>query len=173
MATVYIVTAGEYSDYRIEAVFLNEEKAEKYCSIKNRKSNYTNYRIETYDTCDNDISFQNDRICYNDKTYQTDTYIDYEYVCGSREPKISVNNYTLDDEEREKSLCECFNCSCENHRFYGRRIFTGVLDDNVVNKYKKYCYDRMAYCKSLLLEGFSGREITAFLKKGYRGSDNE
>ena len=39
--------------------------------------------------------------------------------------------------------------------------------------YKKYCYDRMAYCKSLLLEGFSDREITAFLKKGYKESDNE
>ena len=39
--------------------------------------------------------------------------------------------------------------------------------------YKKYCYDKMAYCKSLMLEGFSDREITAFLKKGYKESDNE
>lgn len=31
MNEVYIVTAGDYSDYHIEAVFKDREKAEAYC----------------------------------------------------------------------------------------------------------------------------------------------
>lgn len=32
---VYVITSGEYSDYRIEAVSLNQEDAEKKCAILN------------------------------------------------------------------------------------------------------------------------------------------
>lgn len=33
MSKVYIVTSGEYSDYRIESIFTNREAAEKYCAV--------------------------------------------------------------------------------------------------------------------------------------------
>lgn len=34
MSSVYVVTRGEYSDYCIEAIFTNQEAAEKYCAVQ-------------------------------------------------------------------------------------------------------------------------------------------
>ena len=47
MEYVYIVTVGEYSDYRIAAVFDKEEKARKYCD-KNNGNYFGEYRVEVY-----------------------------------------------------------------------------------------------------------------------------
>ena len=49
---VYVITAGEYSDYCIQAVTLNREKAELICAINNRNIRYSEDRskIEEYDT---------------------------------------------------------------------------------------------------------------------------
>lgn len=47
MKKVYIVTVGEYSDYHIEAVFSNEEKASKY--IKVSKIHPSDVEIEEYE----------------------------------------------------------------------------------------------------------------------------
>ena len=44
MAKIYIVTSGDYSDYRIDAVFSTKEKAEEYV-----QQHGTNYRVEYYD----------------------------------------------------------------------------------------------------------------------------
>lgn len=41
---VYVVTAGEYSDYHICKIFLDKEKAEKYVAIENEINQY-------YDEC--------------------------------------------------------------------------------------------------------------------------
>lgn len=51
---VYVITAGEYSDYCIQAVTLNREKAELICAINNRNIRYSEDRskIEEYDTLD-------------------------------------------------------------------------------------------------------------------------
>lgn len=48
---VYVITAGEYSDYCIQAVTLNREKAELICAINNRNIRYSEDRskIEEYD----------------------------------------------------------------------------------------------------------------------------
>lgn len=46
---VYVITTGEYSDYRICAVTLDKEKAEKL-KIKCDPLDYTGARIEEYDT---------------------------------------------------------------------------------------------------------------------------
>lgn len=49
---VYVITAGEYSDYCIQAVTLNREKAELICAINNRNIRYSEdqSKIEEYDT---------------------------------------------------------------------------------------------------------------------------
>lgn len=44
---IYIVTAGTYSDYKIEAVFTTEEKAEAYVD---KYGDYDNRSIEEWDT---------------------------------------------------------------------------------------------------------------------------
>ena len=46
---VYIVTAGEYSDYHIEHVFLDRKKAEQYVALQHRdceRYGYDTYNIE-------------------------------------------------------------------------------------------------------------------------------
>lgn len=49
---VYVITAGEYSDYCIQAVTLNREKAELICAINNRNIRYSEdqFKIEEHDT---------------------------------------------------------------------------------------------------------------------------
>lgn len=47
---IYIVTSGEYSSYRIEAVFLDKKKAEEYCSYYT--SGWKIFNIEIYETAD-------------------------------------------------------------------------------------------------------------------------
>lgn len=49
---IYIVTSGEYSDYHIDAVFLDKESAEIYCTIHNGKENYDFCHIEEYSVSD-------------------------------------------------------------------------------------------------------------------------
>lgn len=55
---VYIVTRGEYSDYRIEKVFLDPEKAKAHAMMINSK--YEEAMVEVYDTFDDDIVVNKD-----------------------------------------------------------------------------------------------------------------
>lgn len=48
---VYVVTQGSYSDYHIEQVFLEREKAELYCKIHNT-STWNPLFVEEFDTYD-------------------------------------------------------------------------------------------------------------------------
>lgn len=52
---IYVVTSGEYSDYCIEAVFTDKEKAKLYCAAHEKyTADYP--RIEEYDTEDDAIT---------------------------------------------------------------------------------------------------------------------
>lgn len=63
---IYIVTAGSYEDYGIEAIFTDKAKAEYYCAKSNREINglswpYRNweYHIEEYYVVDKSIDLNN------------------------------------------------------------------------------------------------------------------
>lgn len=45
---VYIVTRGEYSDYQIESVFLDKEKAEKYIDTHDSDMEIEEYDLDYY-----------------------------------------------------------------------------------------------------------------------------
>lgn len=64
---VYIVTAGSYSDYGIEAAFTDKAKAEFYCAENNRgiRTPYWDYHIEEYEVLDKVIDL--DKIDGDDK----------------------------------------------------------------------------------------------------------
>ena len=51
---VYIVTCGEYSDYRIERVFTDYKKAEQYIALQNRNPDgyQDEWNLECYSTSD-------------------------------------------------------------------------------------------------------------------------
>ena len=52
---VYIVVYGEYSDKSVCGVYLSKEKAKMVCAINNN-NHWDDYRIEEYETKDDDIS---------------------------------------------------------------------------------------------------------------------
>ena len=47
-ALVYVVTAGEYSDYHIEAVFSAPDKAQQYCDELNKVSEYACAKVQPH-----------------------------------------------------------------------------------------------------------------------------
>lgn len=47
---VYLITSGEYSDYQIEAVSLDEKEAERICGMLNKNRYCDTCDIEIYDT---------------------------------------------------------------------------------------------------------------------------
>ena len=71
MSDVYIVTSGTYSDYHIDAVFKNREKAELYCECHDK------CEIETWEYGDEDI------------------YSTYDYVFVAANIYIDENTYNI------------------------------------------------------------------------------
>ena len=49
MKKVYLVTAGDYSDYHVKAVFSEKRGAELFAATKNDSDDYYEYRIEEYE----------------------------------------------------------------------------------------------------------------------------
>lgn len=47
MTILYVVTSGEYSDYKIESIFSTKEKAEKFCSLF-PEDNFQKHDIEEW-----------------------------------------------------------------------------------------------------------------------------
>lgn len=49
---VYVVTSGHYSDYSIERVFLDKDKANKFVKYRNGYDSWKDFKIEEYDSFD-------------------------------------------------------------------------------------------------------------------------
>lgn len=151
---IYIVTAGEYSDYRIEKVFTDKAKAEEFA-----KWCYDSNGIEEWDTED-DINVE--------KYYKiTAQYKMYDN--GKLEPPIvSVWNCTNDNH------CGAYTYLTDYHRYggnyivltIGRFVNAGDHDaDFYKNKYTKVLYDIIAMIKQLHIDGYTYDQIDEMLKK--------
>lgn len=68
---IYIVTSGEYSDYGINAVFLDKHEAELYCATHNKKKRWCDCVIEEYETKDGKIKTDRE-VVYVYKAYPND-----------------------------------------------------------------------------------------------------
>ena len=55
MSKIYLITSGEYSDYCVNHVVSDREKAYKYCAYLNDKSKHETYYVEEYDLDDIDV----------------------------------------------------------------------------------------------------------------------
>lgn len=71
---IYIVTSRCYSDYGIDAVFVDKKEAAKFAAVKNKSDNYTTYRIEEYETADGGIDIGN-----NIAGFEYIASVDYDY----------------------------------------------------------------------------------------------
>lgn len=112
---IYIITAGSYSDYGIEAVFTDKAKAEYYCAKNNReiRTLYWEYHIEEYEVLDKIIDL--DKIDGDDKpgyVYRIAANMvqdfsimfksDYEKLCSTN--KSEIEYVWLSDKNEELAL---------------------------------------------------------------------
>ena len=108
--TIYVVTSGAYSDYGIDAVFTNGDKAKEYCAIHNNGEVYREYRVEEYESdvelIDGDIRLQHKFVIseYQTRPSQYETVYQLSpknrnHVCSFGGKCESVVYLTKDDPE--------------------------------------------------------------------------
>ena len=86
---VYIVTSGEYSDYRINAVFTTKEKANEYI-----QQNGTDYQIEKYNL--------NEEVVKEEKLWRVQFPLDRDFCIDSHR---SVSATSWECNENFKDTC--------------------------------------------------------------------
>ena len=95
---IYVVTSGEYSDYCINAVFIQKEKAMEYIAIRAGQSDFSDVlHMEEYDTMDDsDLTDGGDIaiVCYDT---ENNIIKHIKYInSGSLEASLSSNTeYSL------------------------------------------------------------------------------
>lgn len=95
---VYIVTAGEYSDYHICRVFLDKEKADKYVELETACDNILSYNmyVSAWETSDDDIDMNAKVVpyyfCYINHTGEIETDDD---DANETEPRIDEGDVIL------------------------------------------------------------------------------
>jgi hypothetical protein len=155
---VYVVTAGSYSDYHIERVFLDKEKAERYVELSQNSCDEP--YIEEFETDDDK---QIDKITYIYATYSKDRSYGNDYMrveikttntLDSSEEDVNGNNFWLYSYFGEKDLTVT-------------RVLNGEYDEEKLkNKYTKVCYDLMSKIESLLeIEGWDEKMIQEWLNQ--------
>lgn len=154
---VYIVTSGTYSDYGIERVFLDKEKAEKYAEMMSSHD----YRVEEYET-DDDKQIDEIRYVYGYYAKNKENYYTNERT-EEVQLKIDKNN-TLDmatEDIKVTRYFELFDGGCE---VYIRRLINhNLTDDENIEKCKKTLYDLMAQIEYLKNEGWNKEMINKLL----------
>jgi len=142
---VYVVTAGCYSDYHIERIFTDKDKAEEYC-----KWCYDSNDIEEYDIDDN-IEL--------DKYYRIDTR--YE---NSPEQKPTIEIQRVMEKQIYPAYTSCVqyrqSIRLQIIRFIPEKAFDEEL---VTQKYTKVAYDTMAFIKQMLNEGYTKEQVNEML----------
>ena len=160
---IYIVTSGEYSDYSIDAVFQDENKAEAYCKC------HPNAEIEEWEFFDNNI-------------YTPFNVVNIHMeILQNNAKKIYFDFKTLSKED-----ANCYMVNRDNVIVYsGDHIsihLTRMLPKNydkedIENKYTKVFYDlipeikyiisNMEFCDDLLGQDYEQRAYASRLVKDF------
>jgi hypothetical protein len=163
---VYIITSGEYSDYGIDKVFIDKEKAEEWIRLNQRR--YDVPKIEEWNTSDESFIIGK---------YQIKKYITVNYESESFNGGEGFQIYlSQDNTESRPNLNEYpYNYSNYSYRTWNRTSHTislyRLVDDDfteedlksVSNKYLKICRDYVTKAKSLMSEGFDEKQIKEML----------
>jgi hypothetical protein len=139
---VYVVTSGEYSDYMINKIFLDKDKAEEY-----RKWLPDSNDIEEYDTSDEDVMIK-------------------QYVV-----RVELKLYPNKKEDliaRVWKNCESnfnYNCYYNYNDIWDELVVTRTVSGENFDKefwkdkLTKHIYDLKAYVEYLKVEGFDEKQI--------------
>ena len=137
MDKVYIVTSGAYSDYHIDAVFINEEKAKAYCEC------HTDRQIEEYELSDSDTytPFNIVEIIY---------HLNPIYV-ADLEPKFEFEKLTLEEYGNYDKNSDEVQLTGGDDRIILQRRLPDIYDEEEIRrKYTKAFYDLKAEIKYML-----------------------
>lgn len=150
---IYIVTAGEYSDYRIEKVFTDKDKAEEFA-----KWCYDSNGVDEWET-ENELDVEKYyRICVQYKLYDNGR---------TEEPIVAVYNCTNDNHAANYTYLTDYHRYSGNYisLTIGRFVKANNHDaDFYRQKYTKVAYDTMAMIKQLAVDGYSYNQIDEMLK---------
>jgi hypothetical protein len=154
---LYICSSGSYSDYRIEAIFVNKEKAEEYTSLLK---------------CDNDIEeFETEDENWINKKHECKYYLKIEYTYNTRINKDNIEiskdwqttyYYDFDENDFLSTRKHIRNCSWSNEfeiMLYYPCNKDVTIDEELKNKYLKICRDYLTQAKQLLSEGHSEYDL--------------
>ena len=139
---VYVVTSGEYSDYMIRKIFLDEDNAEEY-----RKWLPNSNDIEEYDTSDDDVI---------DKRYKI--RVDLKWYPNKKE---ELNAISWKDCESDYN----YNCYDNYNDIWEKLIVVRTVNaDNYDEQYwkdklTKHIYDLKADVEYLKTEGLDEKQI--------------
>ena len=147
---VYIVTIGEYSDYRIEEVFLTKEKAELYINAHKNDASYyydDDYNIEEYNTFDDNIYEEKDKKIVTlkyDCSYGSGVHYNVEIMDLAL---IDEKNITVEDICIHTDYLDC-------RKMESLKFVKIVNSDRVKTKeqYRKILQDMVAETKNMLFE---------------------
>lgn len=133
--TVYIVTSGDYSDYRIRAIFKDYEKAKVFCR------HFDGCRVEQY--------------CFEDN----DNWIDYNYAEAYLEARLEGEPSVICHCRHEYMKYDTFHC--RPHNAYTlhdgcltvlmiRRLPDGYSEQHIIDQYAKIWQDILAELKDVV-----------------------
>ena len=146
---IYIVTSGSYSDYGIEKVFIDKQKAEEYAEWLEDSND-----VEEYET-DDDVSFE--------KLHNIHVQMK---VYDNGKEDLSYRVYKTIDK------CNSYTYMSDYHKYGGDYIDITLSryisnenfnEEFYENKYTKAMYDILAIIKDHLANGYNEQEINEIL----------
>lgn len=154
--SVYLVTAGSYSDYYIVKAFLDKNKAESYMKVCNVPDLN---ELEEYELSDDKIFTP--VYCIN-----VDYYIDKIplYANDKYNFKIIASN-SLDTDINDMKFTWYNDYGTYQSIIIYRPIYSNFNEDKLKKKYRKICEDLEAQIKSLKeIEGWNEEMIEEWLE---------
>lgn len=157
---VYVVTTGAYSDYTIQKIFTNKEKAEEY-----KEWLYDSNDIEEYEIEDDLEVSKFYKITVSYEVHDTRITV----------PEVYIYKCTHDDVYSNSTYYGDY------HNYYGKYFRIGIVrfipeqnwnEEFYKNKYIKAIYDLAAIARYKRLEGASESDIQA-LFSNMRGDLDE
>ena len=163
---VYLVKAGEYSDYYIERVFLDKEKAERYAQLRRYTSDING--VEEYELSD-------------DMVMMSRYFVEFIYYIPGMEKLYQKSPYTIDQPylmsgKYYLNIRECLESDINSVRRtdYNNGIIklirpirhgVDVLDtEKLAQKYLKVCEDLSAKIRYEFLSGASEYHLRSMFR---------
>lgn len=160
---IYIVTSGEYSDYGIEKVFLDETKARNYAKYHQAEA-WGGMRVEEYE--------------FADEGYELVTS---GYWCVTTRIKACRNRgsspfftkfmptTTTDMEARENGSKTLFLLQDDLTMIVTRYFPESTEEEEAKAKAEKIAYDILAEINSHIVEGEDAEEVIDLMRKKHEG----